>query len=186
MFTCSKIAASCAMAFLACASAAAAASTIDPSCKAPQSADVVKLHRDWILIGWEKKAGDPPFVFKNKLGKYYDFAAKDLILYDDFDPQHRVARTADAYGDVWNQPFNSLISAEHKVVSGPEVLRSGRLAASQLTFAARLTMADKTEVGIRTTTSLVWRCGEQGWKIAREHNSSVRVDAAELNRLMAN
>jgi hypothetical protein len=58
------------------------------------------------------------------------------------------------------------------------------LAASQLTFAARLTPADHSEVGIRTTTSLVWRCGTAGWKIAREHNSSVRVEANELRRLM--
>jgi ketosteroid isomerase-like protein len=162
----------------------AAADIVHADCRAPTDVDVARLHRDWILIGWEKKAGDPPFVFRDKLARYYDFDANDLILYDDFDPQHRVARTAQAYGEVWNRPFDSLVSAHHKVVSGPQVLRSGLLAASQLTFAARLTQADRSELGIRTTTSLVWRCGASGWKIAREHNSSVRVDGDALRRLM--
>jgi ketosteroid isomerase-like protein len=166
------------------ASSVAIANTLHSSCQTPNDADIARLHRDWILIGWEKKEGDPPFVFRQQLAPYYDFSEKDLILYDDFDPQHRVARTADAWGDVWNQPFNTVVSAHHKVLSGPDILRSGLLAASYMTWAARLTPADRSAVGIRSTTSLVWRCGAGGWKIAREHTSSVRVDASELRRLM--
>ncbi|MFI7708489.1 hypothetical protein [Nonomuraea sp. NPDC049480] len=40
---------------------------------------------------------------------------------------------------------------------------------------ARLETLDGTVTGIRTTTSLVWRLTDSGWRIIREHNSSVVV-----------
>ncbi|WP_218008364.1 hypothetical protein, partial [Hydrogenophaga intermedia] len=34
---------------------------------------------------------------------------------------------------------------------------------------------NSTVIGIRTLSSLTWRCSEEGWKIVREHNSSQRL-----------
>ncbi|MFY0580719.1 YybH family protein [Cystobacter fuscus] len=143
-------------------------------CPASGPASVGELHREWILVGWEKHVGDGPFSFREKLGKYYDFSAKDVVLYDDFDPQKRVAHSAEEYGTFWEPSFSALRSVQHRVVNGPAVASgSGGLAASTLEFEARIEAADGNVIRIRTRSSLVWRCSGAGWKIIREHNSSV-------------
>ena len=50
------------------------------------------LHRAWILQGWEYHPGDPRFSFREKLGRFYDWSARDVLLFDDFDPQCRRLR----------------------------------------------------------------------------------------------
>lgn len=149
------------------------------------AATVAALHRSWILTGWEYKASDGPFHFRQKLGAYYDFSSPDVVLYDDFDPEHRVVRSAEAYGAVWEPNFAPLRSAQHGVALGPFVTYSGELATSTLQFVARLEKKDGTVTGIRTHSSLVWRRGAAGWKIIREHNSSVIIPPAQLAAAMA-
>jgi ketosteroid isomerase-like protein len=154
------------------------------ACATDGDAAVAALHRAWILVGWEARPGDPPFSFRDKLGKYYDWAADNVLLYDDLDPAHRVARSPGAYGAAWEPIFRQNRSAHHRVLEGPSVVYGGELAASNLTFAARIERADGTVVGIRTFTLLVWRCTADGWKIVREHNSSVTLAPGELDAVM--
>ncbi|WP_395835520.1 YybH family protein [Archangium violaceum] len=152
----------------------AAQAVSSSGCPASGPASVGALHREWILVGWEKQVGDGPFIFREKLGKYYDFSANDVVLYDDFDPQKRVAHSAKEYGSFWEPSFSALRSVHHRVVNGPDVASgSGGLAASTLEFEARIEAADGNVTNIRTRSSLVWRCSDAGWKIIREHNSSV-------------
>lgn len=146
--------------------------------------EVAALHREWILVGWEKKEGDEPLNFQRKLGKYYDRNSTDVILYDDFDPKRRTARSAAEYGSFWEPPFTALRSAQHWVVEGPHVVVSGHLAVSNLVFGAKLTGGDGKVTGIKTVTSLVWRNKGNGWKIFREHNSSTVLTTAELDESM--
>jgi ketosteroid isomerase-like protein len=148
------------------------------------SDSIAALHREWILVGWEKNEGDGPFDFRARFGKFYDFASADVVFYDDFDPQHRVARSAMGYGDIWTQPFTQLRSAHHSVVNGPEVIAGADLATSTLEFAAALTAADGKVTGIRTRSTLVWRCSESRWRIVREHNSSRVVTTPEVRALL--
>jgi ketosteroid isomerase-like protein len=151
---------------------------------APNDAQrVAQLHSEWILQGWEKAPGDGPFDFRRQLGRFYDLEARDLLLYDDFDPQRRVARSADEYGAFWAPHFTRLRSARHWVVDAPLVLTTGDLAASTLEFSARLEGPDGEVVAIRTRSSLVWARRAAGWKIVREHNSSTVITEAELARL---
>ncbi len=152
--------------------------------KSADATAVAALHREWILVGWERKVGDGPLDFRQKLGKYYNWSSSDVLLYDDFDPQRRVVRSPAAYGAIWEPPFSALRSAEHRVVSGPSVLVSGDLATSTLEFAARLTDKEGKETGIRTFSSLVWRSTAEGWKIVREHNSSTVLSPTQLAALM--
>jgi ketosteroid isomerase-like protein len=133
---------------------------------------IAQLHRDWILIGWEKKEGEK-FDYTAKLGKYYDWKEKDVILYDDFDPQKRIAKSAAEYKAVWEPGFSTLKSARHRIVYGPHVLVSEKIASSTLQFEADITNADGKVTKIRTFTSLVWKKTAGGWKIVREHNSTV-------------
>ena len=142
--------------------------------------EVAALHREWILVGWERKAGDGPLDFRRKLGKYYDFTDPNVLLYDDFDPQHRVVRRAAAYGDIWEPAFSTLRSARHRVSIAPAVLVDGTLATSTLQFEARLESKAGQVTGIRTLSSLVWHATGAGWKIVREHNSTVEVPVGEV------
>ena len=146
---------------------------------------IADLHRDWILTGWEYKASDGPFIFRQKLGRYYDFSAKDLILYDDFDPQHRIVRKAAAYAAIWEPSFATLQMAHHGISFGPYATLSGTIASSTLQFVARLAKKDGTVTGIRTFSSLVWQRGASGWKIIREHNSSVIIPSAEIDAALS-
>lgn len=148
------------------------------------SQHIANLQSDWILVGWEKKPGDPPFDFRNKLGKYYDFNSPDVVLYDDFEPGRRVARSAEAYGNFWKEPFTALRSARHSVIDGPDVLMGKELSTSTLEFAAALESPNGETVGIRTRSTLVWQCQGAEWKIVREHNSSTVIEVPEVEKLL--
>ena len=171
----------CCLCLLGALSAAGQASA---SCSSSE-AGVLQLHREWILQGWERRPEDEAFDFRAKLGKFYDFDAPGVLLYDDFDVDHRVAHSAAQYGAFWTAPFNALRSARHRVIDGPDVIATQDLATSTLEFAARLEAADGAITAIRTRSTLVWHCTGQGWKIVREHNSSRRVSEAEIDALLS-
>ncbi|EOD66682.1 hypothetical protein H480_20319 [Amycolatopsis vancoresmycina DSM 44592] len=138
---------------------------------------IADLHRRWVF-GWERAEGDPPFDFRRTFGEFYDFGSPHVRLYDDFDPEQRVATTAAGYGEIWAPAFGAMISAEHVVDDGPHVVAGRDLAASTLRFAARITTPGGV-TDIRTTTSLVWHRTPAGWRIVREHNSSKVLAAGE-------
>lgn len=133
-------------------------------------AAVAAAHTRW-LFGWERAEGGEPFSFDDEFADLYDFAAVGRF-YDDFDPEHRVARRAADYGAIWEPNFRRIRAARHAVDEAAEVLVDGDLAASSLVFIARIELLDATVTDIRTTTSLVWRRGPAGWRIVREHNST--------------
>ena len=155
-----------------------------PTCVSEGPASAGELQREWILVGWEKPAGDGPFDFREKLGRFYHWHSNNVVLYDDFDPEYRVARTPQDYGAIWTAPFTALKSARHRVIDGPEAIESGNLATSTLEFAARLEAGDGQITGIRTRSTLVWQCTADGWKIVREHNSSRRIGRAEIDAII--
>ncbi|PMR74082.1 hypothetical protein [Billgrantia endophytica] len=61
------------------------------------------------MVGWEKHRGDS-FDFRQRLGHLYHWDSSDVMLYDNFDPQHRVARLETAEGEiVGNRARTSLV-----------------------------------------------------------------------------
>jgi ketosteroid isomerase-like protein len=140
---------------------------------------IADLHSRW-MFGWERNEGDAPFDFRRTFDEFYDFSSADVRLYDDFDPEQRVAKTAAGYGSIWEPNFHKMVSAHHAVDDGPHVIADHDLAASTLTFVARITMPDVT-TDIRTTTSLVWRRTPDGWRIVREHNSTTVLPTGNLD-----
>lgn len=155
-----------------------------PVCQADGPAGVKQRHHDWIM-NWDKQPGDAPFAIRDKFGTYYDWDGQDVHLYDDFDPQRRVARSAEEYGTFWAKPFTALSSARHGVINGPDVATgTGDLAASTLEFVARLEAEGGDITGVRMRSSIVWRCHIDGWKIVREHNSGMTITPAETDQLL--
>lgn len=142
------------------------------------------LHREWIMVGWEKRRGDPPFDFRQRLGHLYHWTSSDVRLYDDFDPQHRVARSAGEWASIWTAPFTALRSARHDITDGPDVVDGEALSASTLEFVARLETAQGEIVGIRARSSLVWQCTSTGWRIVREHTSTRRVSCQDIDAIV--
>ncbi|QFZ24284.1 hypothetical protein EKG83_16465 [Saccharothrix syringae] len=135
------------------------------------------------MFGWERDEGDAPFDFQRTFGGFYDSDSPDVRLYDDFDPEQRVATTAAGYGAIWEPAFRGMVSAHHAVDDGPHVIACHDLAASTLVFVARVTTPDGA-TDIRTTTSLVWRRTPGGWRIVREHNSSRVLPAGALDDVL--
>jgi ketosteroid isomerase-like protein len=138
-----------------------------------------ELHTRW-LFGWERNEGDPPFDFGQVFADLYDRDSDDVRLYDDFDPDKRVATTPAQYGAIWEPHFHRMRYAHHAVDDGPHVIAGQDLAGSNLTFVARIATPDAV-TDIRTATSLVWRRTAAGWRIVREHNSTTVLPAGELD-----
>lgn len=143
---------------------------------------IADLHSRWVF-GWERDEGDAPFDFRRTFGEFYDFSSPDVRLYDDFDPEQRVATTAVGYGAIWEPVFQEMLAARHAVDDGPHIVVGGGLAASTLAFVARITMPDVI-TDLRTTTSLVWRRTPKGWRIVREHNSSKELPTGALDHVL--
>jgi ketosteroid isomerase-like protein len=156
-------------------------------CPLTGAASVGPLAREWILVGWEKKPGDGPLDFREKLGKFYDYGAnaEQAAYYDDFDPQRRLVHSAADYGAIWEPLFTALRSAQHGISFGPRLAYSNDIAVSTLQFVAKLTSADGKVTGIRTLSTLTWRCTAGGWKIMREHNSSQLVPAGQIDAALS-
>jgi ketosteroid isomerase-like protein len=140
---------------------------------------IAELHERWVF-GWDRREGDAPFDFQRVFGEFYDFGSPDVRLYDDFDPERRVATSAAGYGSIWEPAFREMVAAHHAVDDGPHVVAGADLAASTLRFVARIVTPEAT-TDLRTTTSLVWRRTRDGWRIVREHNSTQVLAAGELD-----
>lgn len=155
---------------------------LSTTCPASGQGSVAELHRDWLMIGWERDAGDPAFNFKQDLGKYYDFARKDLNLFDDFDPALKVRNTAEDYGTIWHALVPNFKSVHHKITEGPNVVPVGpSYSHSVMEFAFEVTANNGSVSHLISRTSILWRCSPEGWKIYKEHNSA-RPIAAEAYR----
>lgn len=169
---------------LAAPIAAQAQSAPAAQCAASGVSSAPELHKEWILVGWDKPVPGQSWNFREKLGKYYDWEADDVALYDDMAPDHRIARSAEEYRALWERSFQALRRAHHLVLDGPETIVGGDLATTTLEFAARLEPAEgQPIVAIRARSTLVWRCTGAAWKIVREHNSTRRIAPDESKRL---
>lgn len=146
--------------------------------------DVKDLHRRWVF-GWERADAREAFAFRETFAAFYDWSAADVILYDDFDAQHRAARSAAEYGAIWEPGFNAMRSVRHVIVEEPAVIPLGDLAASRLVFVARLESLAGVVTCVRTTSSLVLRRVQGSFRIVREHNSSVVVPVERAEALLA-
>lgn len=154
------------------------------ACPVEGSGSVADLHSAWILEGWERREGDPPFVFAEKLARFYDFDGNGIVIHDSWDPQKRVARSAREYGSFFEATFDSFKSARHAVTDGPHVIYGRDLAASSLEFIARLEAKDGQVNAARAQSQTVWRCTDKGWRIAREQNAVDDLEPATADAIL--
>lgn len=155
-----------------------------PACPVEGSGSVADLHVAWILEGWERREGDPRFVFEQQLGRFYDFDGQGVVIHDSWDPQKRVARSARQYGSFFEAAFDSFKSARHAVTDGPQVIYGRDLATSSLEFIARLEGQDGKVNAARAQSQTVWRCTDKGWRIVREQNAVDDLDIAQADAIL--
>lgn len=55
-----------------------------------------------------RKAGDGLLNFRENLGRFDDWSSPEVVLYDDFDPQYRIVRSAAEYGAILEPCLSSL------------------------------------------------------------------------------
>jgi hypothetical protein len=153
------------------------------SCPVMGKDSVAELHRDWLLIGWERDAGDPDFNFRKDLGRYYDFTKNDLSLFDDFDPQLQVRTTAEDYGKIWHALVPNFKSVHHKITEQPSPIAVGPgYSHSVMEFVFEVTPKEGEAMYFISRTSILWQCSADGWKIFKEHNSARPVDASAYSK----
>lgn len=75
-------------------------------------------------------------------------------------------------------------AAPARGTDNPVCATSGDAAVATLQFVARLEGEDGKVTGIRTLSSLAWRCTGDGWKIVREHHSSQVVPTDQIDAAM--
>lgn len=138
--------------------------------------DIRELITEWALVGWRHLETDPPYVFRDRLGKFYDWESSDVILHDNADAQRRVTTSAAEYAAIWDEMVPSLKTLSNRLLGEPDIMVEGNLALVSVKFASRFEGADGTVDEAPTLSSLVLRRGPDGWKIFREHGSSLVPD----------
>ncbi|MDK2122747.1 hypothetical protein [Parachitinimonas caeni] len=129
------------------------------------------LHKSWILQGWERKPGDPPFVFAQKMRRYYDLASPQGVFYDNFAPgQTQLFHNAGLYGANWEALQNNARSIAHALTGGHDQIAGSKVASTTLGFVGKLHRQDDEIIAFDGRSQLGWVCQKGHWKIRHEMN----------------
>jgi ketosteroid isomerase-like protein len=158
--------------------------TTEPVTEVTADAETIRSqHLDWIFT-FDRARGSGHWDLEAELGRFYDWDV-ETRLYDDMDPEHRTARSAEEYRAMWEPVFNAVEFGEHRIAEGPDVRVSGDMATSWLVFIAYLEVADGTVVRLRSNNFLEWERFPDGWKIVRDHTSSQHISEEQIRPLLA-
>ncbi|HOO22022.1 MAG TPA: nuclear transport factor 2 family protein [Kiritimatiellia bacterium] len=133
--------------------------------------EIKRLATEWLEVGWRHMPGDPPFNFKRQLSKFYDWESKDVYLFDDIDPQKRVARSPGAYGAIWDEMLQGW-NFSNKVEPINDVLVSGDIAVAPVFYNITVDLG-KEILKSRILSMVTFRRTADGWKIIREQGSGL-------------
>jgi hypothetical protein len=91
------------------------------------------LHAAWIMEGWERREGDPAFVFAEKMGRYYDLKNTEGVFFDNFAPgDAQLFDDAAFYGANWEDLQNGARSVLHGVTEANDVIVGDTVASTTL------------------------------------------------------
>ena len=148
------------------------------------------LHADWIMEGWERREGDPDFVFATKMARYYDLTDTDGVFYDNFAPgESQLFRDASVYGANWEGLQNAAKSVLHGLTGANEELIGTDVASTTLGFVGQIDRLDGQVIAFEGRSQLGWACVDGTWKIKHELNYAWIVEpetiAATLGKRVA-
>lgn len=141
------------------------------TCPQEGPASPLALHEEWIMEGWERREGDPAFVFTEKMGKFYDVEDPSGIYWDNFAPGDKQLFTdAVVYGANWRDLQNGARSVLHGMTDVHDAVVGDRVASSAVGFVGRLERLDGNVVAFDARSQLGWACVDGAWKIKHEIN----------------
>ncbi|SFK17676.1 hypothetical protein [Celeribacter neptunius] len=139
------------------------------------------LHADWIMDGWERREGDPDFVFTNKMARYYDLEDPAGVFYDNFAPgETQLFRNGVRYGANWEDLQNAARSIRHGLTDGYEQMVDDNVASTTLGFVGLIDRLDGEEIAFDGRSQLGWKCDGGAWKIRHELNYAWVVEPKEI------
>lgn len=163
--------------------AAVALSTPSMAQSCPQDGQntPLSLHEEWIMQGWERRDGDPAFVFTEKMGKYYDLADPRGVFWDNFAPgDTQLFADAKVYGQNWESLQNASRSILHGMTDGYAVLLSEEVASTAVGFVGRIERLSGEILAFDARSQLGWTCVEGSWKIKQELNYAWLVEPESI------
>jgi hypothetical protein len=129
------------------------------------------LHADWIMEGWERREGDPAFVFAEKMSRYYDLENTEGVFFDNFAPgDTQLFDDAAAYGANWEDLQNGARSLLHGLTEANDVIVGDTVASTTLGFVGQINRLDGEVIAFDGRSQLGWVCTADGWKIRHELN----------------
>jgi hypothetical protein len=129
------------------------------------------LHADWIMEGWERREGDPAFVFAEKMRRFYDLENTEGVFFDNFAPgETQLFDDAAVYGANWEDLQNGARSVLHGVTEANEAIVGDTVASTTLGFVGRIDRLDGEVIAFDGRSQLGWACTTDGWKIRHELN----------------
>lgn len=137
-----------------------------------EKAQIAKLSEYWIQA-WSPQKDAKNFNFMERFSNFYA-EGNDLILFDNADPQARIANSAEDYGNIWDSLLPNLSYVDNRITSEPEVYLDGDLAVSTMVWETTFIFNDRRENKVPTIGTLVWQRTSQGWRIVHEHGTALR------------
>lgn len=143
------------------------------------------LHKQWIMEGWERREGDPPFDFARKLGKFYDLKDSKGVFWDNFAPgDSQLFHDAVRYGENWKQLQDAARSVLHGLTDQGDALVGDQVASTTLGFVGRLERLSGEIIAFRARSQLGWQCSGGTWKIRHEMNYAWEVEPKTIEPLL--
>ena len=142
------------------------------------------LHKAWIMTGWERREGDGPYDFAEKLGKFYDLKDTAGVFWDNFAPgETKLFDDAARYGANWKSLQDAARTVSHGIRDG-DALVSDTVASTTLGFVGRLEQLTGDVVAFDARSQIGWTCVEGAWKIHHELNYAWVVDPDTIEPLL--
>lgn len=139
------------------------------------------LHQSWIMTGWQRNEGDPPFVFAEKMRRYYDLHAPRGVFYDNFAPgATQLFDDAGVYGANWEDLQNGARSVVHGLTNGHDQVVSETVASTTIGFVGQIERLDGDVIAFDARSQLGWVCTAGEWKIRHEMNYAWVVQPEEI------
>lgn len=136
---------------------------------AEAAAEVSRLTVNLLENHWRRLPNEPEFSFKDRVGAYYDWSAKDVYFFDEGDGERVIARSTAELAEMADQGLRGVTFTSH-ADRAPDVVASGSLAVATAYYTFE-GMAPDGPVKQKMFDTIVWRKTTAGWKIIREQGS---------------
>lgn len=140
-------------------------------CPQEGAAAPLALHQDWFMEGWERREGDPDFVFHEKMARWYDLQNPEGVYFDNFAPgDTQLFHDGTVYGANWEGLQNAARSLLHGLTDDGDALVSDDVATTTQGFVGLIDRLDGGIIAFDARSQLGWACVGGAWKIRHELN----------------